>query len=158
MFTSKLRINLTKLQKLRDDLRYGKGTAVELLDSLVDSYRKFVVRRFDVFSHGGGTWRELKPATARRKRSRRILVDTKFMRLHLEAALKVIRRGPKSVTMGFISNVMHPDAQMSIAELLTIHNEGLGSVPQRPILVTPDDAARERQVMDLRSIMVRRLR
>jgi len=139
MLKSRLTTKLDKLRALRAALASGQGPVKETLDDWESLYRAFLVRRFDKFSLGGGNWRRLAASTERRKGHGKILVDSKFMRDHLAATIRVLARRRNSITVGFLSETIHPRAQLTVAELATIHNEGRGSVPKRQILVKPDD-------------------
>lgn len=139
---SELRLDLSNHRRVKRAIRTGEGPVRTLLDDWERLYRAFILGRFDRFSVGGGSWPRLRPATARRKRKNRdkILVHTRFMRLKLQTGVKMLRRGRDAVRFGFDMKATHPDAGMATEELATIHDQGLGGVPRRRILVQPDAA------------------
>ena len=128
---------------VRDALASGRGVAREVLLSYERIYRNFIIRRFDVFSRGGGDWKPNAPMTIMLKRSSAILVDTRAMRLGLATAVRSHEVGKDFITFTFRNDAIHPTAKIPIAELLTRHDKGLGT-PKRPILVQPDDHTKQR--------------
>lgn len=115
---------------------------VKAYDMIEREYTKFVLRRFDKFSSGGGDWPPLSEATIAAKKSSAILVDTRLMRLGLGAngiglvAKTSVSKGV-SLQMGFTNTSTHAKANMSIADLAAIHHLGLGRAPRRTILALP---------------------
>jgi hypothetical protein len=134
---ARLQVNLKGLKRLRQDLKSGQGVAQEITKEWEKLYRAFILLRFDVFSRGGGNWPPLKRSTIKKKGHNRILVDTNFMRKKLETGIRIIEQSGTSAVIGFVQDDRHPSANLSVAELATIHDRGLGP-PQRKILVAPD--------------------
>lgn len=56
-----------------------------------------------------------------------------------KGALEDRRARSLEVRVGYGGDAPHPGADMAIAELARIHDQGLGNVPARPIIVRPDD-------------------
>ena len=110
--------------------------------------------RFDRFSRGGGNW----PSTKRRKGSRgrgraKILRKTNT----LIRALSPVFRGlagqwekirGNSVETGYGGSARHPEAKMTVLSLARIHNDGLGIVPRRQIIVQPNAETRRLMIQD----------
>lgn len=111
-------------------------------------YRAFVLRRFDNLSRGGGGWRRLSPSTVAAKKSTAILVDTRLMRLGLATGIGLVRgvEGARfALTIGFIGKQKRT-RKLTVADLASIHHLGLGRVPERRILASPDRDTRARMV------------
>lgn len=153
MIKSKVTYELRNVQTLRSSLRSGEGPIVEVVEASFETYRKFIVDRFDRFSRGGGNWKKLKPSTVKRKGHNRILVDTKFLRLHLLESIRVLKRIGKKLIVGFESTVVHPNSKLTIEELENIHDQGLGSSPKRKILIKPDDETKRTQAQKIRQVI-----
>ena len=114
-------------------------------------YMTFTRVRYKKFSMGGGNWRPLKSTTTRRRKKARksakgkrrhaILVEnrTLFNALSPEFSghLNERLREPAGVRVGF-GNAPHDNDAITIRELAVIHDQGLGHMPQRQILVKPD--------------------
>jgi len=109
-------------------------------------WRAFIQARWETYSRGGGNWKPLKPGY---RPGGAILRDTSTM----FAAVSPVARGMPgqleestgvlSVAVGFGGPARHPTARnLSIADLAEVHQLGLGSVPQRKIIVAPDPATR----------------
>lgn len=126
---------------------------VDVADAAFETYRDFIVKRFDRYSAGGGNWRPNTPARRRRKGHGKILVDTKFLRRKLMESIRVLSRVGKLLTIGFESTVVHPNSRLTIEELETIHDQGLGNNPKRQILVKPDDEARRKISRSVKSVI-----
>lgn len=111
--------------------------------------RSFWFNRFDRFSRGGGNWKSTKRRKGSRGRNRaRILRKTQT----LIRALSPVFRGlagqwekirGNSIETGYGGSARHPEAKMTVLSLARIHNNGLGIVPRRQIIVRPDAATRE---------------
>lgn len=127
------------MRKLRRDIQAKQGPVKDVQRSWADLYRAFIVKRFTLFSLGGGNWKPISDKRAKKKGHRRILVDTRFLRLKLSAIIDVIRVTSRSMVFGFRSTIHHPTANMPVADLAEIHQQGLGNNPERKILVEPDD-------------------
>jgi hypothetical protein len=143
MITAVVTHDLTHHVAMSRDIQTGGGAVREVLRSYERVYRGFIIRRFDNFSRGGGDWKKNSPATILAKGSSAILVNTRVMRLGLATAVREIEITRNSVTFQFQNASIHPDARVTIAELLTKHDKGLGT-PKRVILVQPDDPTKLR--------------
>ena len=141
--TVEIRHDLKHHVAVRDSIASGRGVVREVMKSYERIYRNFVIRRFDLYSRGGGDWKPNAPMTIALKRSSAILVDTRQMRLGLATAVRTSEIGKDFVTFQFRNEAIHPTAKVPIAELLTKHDKGL-TVPKRPILVLPDDDTKQR--------------
>ena len=53
-----------------------------------------------------------------------------------------------SIETGYGGSGRHPEARMTVRRLAMIHNDGLGVVPQRKIIVRPDSATRQLMIAD----------
>lgn len=140
MIRVEVRLDLTNHLKVRKAIQQGTGPVKAVLDEYERLYRAFILDRFDRYSLGSGNWRRLKPATVRAKKKNkdRILVHTRFMRMKLQVGIKILRWNRNTVRFGFEAGMQHPDSDLTVAELATIHDRGLGP-PRRRILVQPDE-------------------
>ena len=152
-FFAKIKTTLTGIISLRSHLKSGTGPVEDVLDEHVKLYRAFTVKRFDVFSRGGGNWPKIKPSRAKKKGHAKILVDTKFIRLHLSDSIQVIKKSGLELTLGFQSYFIHPNAKMPLDLLESIHDQGLGNNPKREILVDPDQSLEEKRIKATRKIL-----
>ena len=105
-------------------------------------FRSFLQQRFVKYSRGAG-WPPLK-----RKRKRgslaeaAILRDTNTMFMALDPSFKGLPgqmevNEPYGILAGYGGPHRHPKAGISVADLAAIHDQGLGNVPKREIIVTP---------------------
>ena len=133
-----VKTNWKNHQSVSDSIESGHGPVRDVLTSFERTYRAFVLKRFDKFSRGGGDWKPLSLWTILWKLSTKILVDTRAMRMALPTAVRSVAFTRNSVIFGFVSDTIHPVSNLPIAEMLSIHHEGRGVVPARPILVVPD--------------------
>lgn len=118
-------------------------------------YRSFLQHRFVGHSRGGGDWQPLKRKRKRgAKRKAAILRDTNTMFRVLDPAFKsgpgqLQEELPYGVRVGFGGTGNHPKAEMTVARLAEIHHFGLGHMPERRIIVDPDDAVQRAMVGDV---------
>jgi hypothetical protein len=57
--------------------------------------------------------------------------------------------GSLSVTVGYGGNQRHKGGTATIADIARIHNEGLGNVPRRRIIVEPTEAVLKAMTADM---------
>lgn len=135
---------------LESDLRLSSnGPIRQALQDWGVIYAKFLIKRFYAYSMGAGNWPKLKPATIARKKRRGLLLwilratDQMFQAFAPEFANKpgsITQQVPFGVRIGFGGGMRwpHSEANMTIAELASIHQLGKGRVPVRKIIVPPD--------------------
>lgn len=146
MLKARVKIDLRRMHKLRRDIATHEGPVKKIQSDWVDIYRAFTVKRFILFSLGGGTWKPISERRAKKKGHRRILVDSRFLIKHLKTIIDVTKITSRSIIIGFKSLVRHPTAGMLVSRLAEIHHSGDGNNPERPILVQPDrDTIKEMQ-------------
>lgn len=141
-------------------LKLGSVIDTFVLKQWAGRYRAFAKKRFSVFSRGGGDWAPLKPATIKARRKGKgksklstrggvaILIDTDTLWNALDFRFtsrpgqfeKILRGSGKftGIRVGFGGPAKHPSGNVTVAGLATIHQEGLGRVPARKIIVEPD--------------------
>lgn len=158
MIRARVKTDLRRIKKLRRDIQTKEGSVKEVQNSWADLYRAFIVKRFTLFSLGGGNWPPIKNSTAKRKGHRRILIDTRFLRLKLSAIIDVIRVTSRSMVFGFRSSIHHPTANMPLVDLAEIHHQGLGNNPERKILVELDDETAKNMKLDAKKRFTETLR
>ena len=110
--------------------------------------------RFDRFSRGGGNWKSTNRRRGSRGRNRaKILRKTQTL---IKALSPVFRGLPgqwekingNSVETGYGGSARHPEAKMTGLSLARIHNEGLGIMPRRQIIVQPNAETRRLMIED----------
>lgn len=121
--------------------------------------RSYWFRRYDRFSRGGGNWRTTKRRTRSRGRNRSLILRKTHT---LMRALSPVMRGlagqwekisGNKVETGYGGRGRHPEAKMSVLRLAKIHNEGLGIVPRRQIIVRPNSETRQLIIGDAERIL-----
>lgn len=138
------------VRELEGQLATGRsGPFNRMLKRWGHRYLSFTDRRFTRMSRGG--WQGLAESTKRRRRRARrghtgarsmaVLVDTGTLRGALKPGangnmLRVISGG--FVRAGFDQTSRHPGGPATIGDIARFHNEGLGTNPERRILVPPD--------------------
>ncbi len=159
-----VKVNLKPLERFKNaihtGLATGSGPILKALKQWAARYRGFVQERFDTFSKGGGDWPDLAPSTKRRRRKGgtsgrfSILRDTSILfgaldiRFHNQpGALE--EKIPFGVRVGFGGPARHPDGEVTIADLANIHQKGLGVVPEREIIVEPNQVTVEGMAGDM---------
>jgi len=152
-----VRLNIKPLQQLVEAVdKAGEAASTEPLGAMFIQwgarYMTFTRRRFNRLSAGSGGWRPLKSQTGRRRKKARrsargkarrhsILVETGTLRNALSTGmpgnLSERLRTPAGIRVGFSTDAHNGDG-LTIRQLAVIHDQGLGNVPQRTILVRPD--------------------
>ena len=105
------------------------------------AYQRFVRRRW--LRRGNGSWKPLEDSTIarRRKGSNRPLLDTGILigALNVGAPGNLYRQIKHGIRFGFGGASRHPGGEATIADIAKFHDAGDG-VPQREIIVEPDNA------------------
>lgn len=161
---TKIRVKLPKLEKfektVNNDLRgSGNGPIRKALKQWAYRYRAFSRRRYLKQAGGGGAWAPLKQSTVRRRRkqSNRILIDTATMLGGFDPEF-IGKPGQVESTVKFGIRVgvggpaMHPGG-INIGKLYRIHHLGLGRVPPRTLIVSPDQATITGMAQDMKKAM-----
>lgn len=136
-------------------------------------YRSFLRERFDKYSKGGGDWAPLSPKTIARRRKGRARTTVRGERDRrfklgtvsilrdkgiMFAALDPVFRNkpgqlqddiPFGIRVGFGGAAPHGDDKITVAYLALIHDQGLGHVPARVIVVAPDSATQRGMASDM---------
>lgn len=142
-------VDLSPLIKFKERVLQKSGHVRVALKQWAAIYRGFIQERFDKYSKGGGNWRALSPVTiaGRRKGSgvsavATILRDTGTLFVALDPGKlnpgAIEKHTAFGVTVGYGGSGSHPKGKMTIAKLAAIHDQGLGRMPQRQIIVGPD--------------------
>jgi len=183
VITATVTFDFSKLHKFRNLLNGSSRWGDWMLRQWAARYRGFAQRRFNKASKGDGTWAKLQPATiARRrkgeyagkqvgKRRRRaitaaqgtvaILRDTGLLfaalnpQLNSQGGIEQVSRNSLKVTVGYGGPAGHPGTRLTIADLARIHNEGMGNVPRRQIIVNPDRALEKAMARDAETALKR---
>ncbi len=162
-----VRIDIGPLRAFANELHDAPrtGPVDTMLKQWGSRYLAFLRRRFTAFSTGGGDWPDLAPSTKkarrgpqRRKKARRksgsaktttrgsgqrfaILRDTGTLlaALNVGAPGNKCDRVPNGIEAGFGGPARHPKGKATIADIARFHNEGSGDLPQRRIIVPPNN-------------------
>lgn len=148
-----------KLRAVERKTKSPDPTYQKWLYRIARRLRSFWFNRFDRFSRGGGNWRSTKRRRNSRGRNRsKILRKTQT----LIRALSPIMRGlpgqwerikGNSIETGYGGSARHPEAKMTVLRLASIHDGGLGIVPQRKIIVQPNAETRKLMIGDAERIL-----
>lgn len=121
-----------------------------------ERYRAFLQHRFVQYSRGGGDWAPLKRKRKRgKKKSAAILRDTSTLFNVLSIAFQnnpgqLQKDIPDGVRVGFGGSGLHPGKRaMTVARLAEIHHFGEGNMPERQIIVDPDNDVQRRMASDV---------
>jgi hypothetical protein len=150
-----VRVNLAPLTRLVKAFTPGTRPFDRLMKRWAYIYRAFARRQFVKQSRGGGGWVSLASSTKKRRRKARkghqgsrsfaILRDTGTLFAALNPTIKkpgsYEKPLPDGVRIGFGGPARHPKGKATIADIAYFHDQGQG-VPQRRILVDPDDKTR----------------
>ncbi len=161
-------VNLHGLRKFKDvlettDLRTSEAAPIrEAIEKWGDILTKFLSRRWRIFSLGGGNW----PALNAKYRAWKVrkgflpfilrMTDMSATLFSAEFSRKpgALSRDVKfGVRVGFGEDMQVPhqtNPQMTVAAIMRLHQEGVGRLPQRKVIVGPDTETRAkmREVMD----------
>ncbi len=149
---------------IRKGLTMGSGRILKALKQWAERYRSFAQERFHKYSKGGGDWPDLAPSTKRRRRGSRrghegarvfaILRDTNT----LFAALDPVFVGEPGaleekisygIRVGYGGPMRHPKGKATIFDIARFHQEGSGTVPQREIIVDPNQSTIKAMAEDM---------
>lgn len=153
-----VKMNLAPLRRFQDDIRRGlankSGPIGDSLRVWAAIYRAFAQERFRDQSRGGGQWPPLKESTVRRRRKGRrrsgaprasILWDTGTLvgaltPRFIGAPGQLEENIPFGIRVGY-GRDPHPGANgaVTIQKLAGWHQTGAGNLPERPIIVEPND-------------------
>ena len=147
-------MNLEPLSKLRrawvSGLSGGSGAMREALEKASGIYLQSMYERFNRYSSGGGDWAPLKQSTISRKGHDAILIDTYTLRNTLDPRSRVssglISAGTAGYRIGIPDGVPHPRSKLSVSQLASVHQQGLGRVPARKIIVEASWITRHQMV------------
>lgn len=121
-------------------------------------YKGFIYRRFDRYSKGGGDWAPLAASTLRRRRRGRgtgspaILRDTGMLFAALNPnvvgdpakVMELITTGTHwEINVGYGGPQRYPDGA-SVSDIASFHQTGGPHLPQRKIIVPPDQETLDR--------------
>ena len=137
--------------------RGKQGPINDVFTKWAARYRSFAQERFDVFSKGGGDWPDLAPSTkAARKKNKKsfsILRDTNTLFAALNATFggapgAIEIREMYKVVVGYGGPASHPSGGI-VAEIAGFHQAGGPTLPQRKIIVPPNDDLKKNMKADM---------
>jgi len=155
MIRAVVHLELSGLERFRHEVSKPQGPIRDALRQWGHRYRTFVQRRFVKYSRGGGDWPPLKYKRRRGSRARAaILRDTGTLFRALDPVWRsnpgaIQQDLPFGIRVGYGGPHRHPKAGISIADLAAIHDQGLGRMPKRQIIVQPDNRTRAQMVSDM---------
>lgn len=162
---STFKLVLTGLEKLVADFQ-GNGLPQNGHVLVAKKYESFIKRRFKRYSRGSGNWKPHSPATIRQRKKGKgkmkgkgkpeLLKDTGtvFKGLTIGAPGNLMEPIKGGVRFGITGRGRHPSG-MRVSELALIHDQGLGRVPQRKIIVKPDEATERQLVATIKRVVER---
>jgi hypothetical protein len=174
---SQVYVNIGPIQNLRRALESGDGHVAQAYKDWAFIVRVFEHSHFIKSSRGGGDWPPLKPGTIAGRRHGKggnfkrgskalaaarasgggqvsILWDVGTLITALDPVFQgapgaIEEPEANGITIGFGGPSMHPDSNVTIADIAMFHDQGMGRNPVRKILIEPDGntIARMREVM-----------
>jgi hypothetical protein len=156
MIQATVHVKLDGLGRFLGEVDNPRGPIRAAFRQWAHRYRTFVQRRFKNYSRGGGDWPPLKRDRAhgrdRRARGRKlaeskesagasILYDTGtiFRALDPQMGPGGIQEDlPFGVRCGYGGPHAHPKGRATIADIAMFHDQGMGRLPKRQIIVEPD--------------------
>lgn len=164
-----VQVDLRPLIDLKDMFALTSPRRRRIFKQWAFVYRTFVRRRFNIYSRGGGDWPALSPKTiARRKTGKRAKKIGRRVTILRNLGILYVALSPRfrgspgalekmvidGVVVGFGGAAKHPSGKATIADIAAFHDEGRGHLPQRRIIVDPDNKTIDR----MRSIVIREAR
>lgn len=156
--TAQFGVRLQGLKDLRDGRRQSSELRVAA-DLIRKDIEGFLIKRFNIFSKGGGEWPPLAESTVRRKGHSKILIETGDLLKGVKQGLyqRITWSGPwLTITLRMRARRKHKPSGLPIQELIEIHQRGLGRVPKRKVLVGPDSVTRAKVERRLKTAMRKR--
>lgn len=157
-----IRLDLRGLRGIKRQIASGGGREFDVMfHKWSVRYLEFARRRFVKYSRGGGNWPSLAPSTIRRRRkggkkrggvnrgSAAILVNTGTLLAALQpGAPGTAKRIPQGVQVGYTSHEAEKKrtahgilpSNATIAQIASYHQAGGGHLPQRRLIVRPDES------------------
>lgn len=124
-------------------LKYSPKQMEKVFKQAAFIVRGFLQQRFNVYSKGGGKWKGLADSTIKKKGSAIILRDLGYLFAAMNPIYKpgsgaYERITPDHCEIGYDPGSPHPGSNgLSIAKIVSFHQEGNVNLPQRKILVEP---------------------
>jgi hypothetical protein len=151
--------------QLEADLRRrANGPVRRAFKQWAARYRSFLRERFSLYSRGGGDWKPLAESTIKRRRKGRgtkrfaagttaILIDKSIMFAALDPVFKnkpgqLQEDIDFGIRVGFGGTGKHDVDSFTVGDLASWHDAGDG-VPQRKIIVAPDDRTQDGMRSDM---------
>lgn len=138
-FKASVRLNDKPLLRLLRELKGKRGAINTMLKKWGIVYLAEQRRRYRQFSRGQGDWEPLSEEYAERKGSDIILILTSalFNAFAPGAPGNVFKRSRTGIVVGIVGEGNHPSGDFTIAALAQAHHEGIGNLPERPIIAPP---------------------
>lgn len=150
-----VKVDLKKLREVAKAVQDQGGPLRKVYKQWAARYRGFLHERFDTFSKGGGDWAPLAEATKKgrkrkgtpkkgKKQRFSILRDTGMLFAALQPAFvgqpgALEEEVPFGVRVGFGGPASHgEDSMITVADIAAFHQAGGPNLPQRMIIVGPD--------------------
>lgn len=135
------------VQDLKGGGRGPIGTAIR--EDWPRIYFEFLRRKFRENSSGAGEWPPLSPRTLEKNEKRRGILritDTLYNALIPGSAGNIIKKLPTGVRVGVGGDRKHPGTKgrLTIGQLVNLHQQGGGRLPQRRIIIPPPPEILER--------------
>ena len=112
-----------------------------------ERYANWLRRRYKKFAMGGGDWKELSDETIRRKKQYKEVILFEYGNLF--GTLSFRKRRANEYTVGIWSRQPARRSNKSLQQIATIHQQGLGRMPRREIVVMPSRGLYRGMVSDI---------
>jgi len=137
-------------QAIKKDFREGSREFKEVNENWAEEYRRFLHTRYIKFSRGGGNWKK----TKRPKKNSLILRETDTILRALTPVFQGLpgqfeRHVDNGIEVGIGGPGKHPSSLMTVGELALLHQEGVGDLPVRTIVVRPPPSFERKMADDL---------
>ena len=143
----KVEIRKEGLDSLTKTLENNNNELQECFEEWGNIYIDFLTDRFEIYSLGGGDWAPLRPSTIKSKKRKgsalpaAILRDTDKMFGSIGERIEAKKDGCE--VMVFSGRKRYPNG-MSLQDVVMMHDQGAGLLPQRKILVPADKDATQK--------------
>jgi hypothetical protein len=159
MIEATVKVSLVGLKKFKGVISEGGPAVTKFLTQWAARYRGFIQLRFSKFSKGGGDWAPLAESTILARTKGRgsgkpaILRDKGFLFAALAPPFTSVpgaleKYDKLSVEVGYGGPGGYPDSSVTVADIASFHQVGGGRLPQRKIIVPPDQTTLDGMAKD----------
>ena len=128
-------------------VRSGSSATTRGHRKAAERYLRWLQKRYQKYSMGGGDWPDLAESTVRRKKQNKDVILVEYMNLYNSLAVR--RSGKSQYTVGIFSQQTARRSSKTLQQIATIHQRGEGRVPQRRIVVMPSTGVNRSMRQDI---------